>query len=212
MIGHAFQMFHNHCPIHPTDALDLQAFVDYVKPHIFHRRATMRKHAIVLGVFILFSFALQTPVHGANNWYAGLQLGPEFLTNNSDNLDNAFAFGVYGGYRLDRQLSLEGSLTTASHDGRGDSDIAITSLLFGPRLTAPVNRNLNLYGDVGLGIYFLDPDYGNSRSEGGLYLGAGMEFPLQQGIKIGMDFKYHVLFDNHPVDSDLVTLLFRLGF
>jgi len=173
----------------------------------------MRKHAIALGVFLLFFFALQTPVHGTiNNWYAGLQLGPEFLTNNSDNLDNAFTFGVYGGYRLDRQLSIEGSLTTASHDGRGDSDIAVTSLLFGPRLTAPVNRNLNLYGDVGLGIYFLDPDEGNSHSEGGLYLGAGMEFPLQQGIKIGMDFKYHVLFDNHPLDSDLVTLLFRLGF
>jgi hypothetical protein len=213
MIGHTFEMFHNHCPIRLSDVLDLQARFDYVKPHIFLRRAAMRKLAIVLGVFILFSLVMQTPVHGANNWYAGLQLGPEFLTNNTeDNWDNAVAFGVYGGYRLDRQLSLEGSLTTASHDGRGDSDLTITSLLFGPRLTAPVNRNLNLYGDAGFGIYFLDPDEGNSRSEGGIYLGAGLEFPLQQGIKIGMDFKYHVLFDNHPLDSDLVTLLFRLGF
>ena len=173
----------------------------------------MRKQTIVLGVFILFSLALQTTAYGANNWYAGLQLGPEFLANNTkDKWDNAAAFGVYGGYRLDRQLSLEGSMTAANHDGRGDSDLAITSLLFGPRLTAPVNRNLNLYGAVGLGIYFLDPDEGNSRSEGGIYLGAGMEFPLQQGIKIGMDFKYHVLFDNHPLDSDLVTILLRLGF
>jgi hypothetical protein len=173
----------------------------------------MKKQVIILTAFIFLSFFVQTPVQGANNWYAGLQLGPEFLTNNSDNnWDDAFAFGVYGGYRFDRQLNFEGSLTTASHNGSGDSDITITSLLFGPRITAPVNRNLNLYGDVGLGIYFLDPSYGDSDTEGGLYLGAGMEFPLQQGIKIGMDFKYHVLFDNHPLDSDLITLLFRLGF
>lgn len=176
----------------------------------------MGRQSIVLGALILIVLSLQTPAHALNNWYVGIQLGPEFLTNDTDNnLDNAVAFGVYGGYRMDRQLAFEASLTTASHDGIGNSELQVTSLLFGPRLTAQVNRNLNVYADVGFGIHFLDYQYGpydHSDTEAGMYLGAGMEFPLQNNIKLGMDFKYHALFNNDPVDSDFITLLLRIGF
>jgi opacity protein-like surface antigen len=68
---------------------------------------------------------------------------------------------------------------------------------------------------VGFGIHFLDYQYGpydHSDTEAGMYLGAGMEFPLQNNIKLGMDFKYHALFNNDPVDSDFITLLLRIGF
>ena len=177
----------------------------------------MKIQSIILGAVILFSFALQAPVHAAaNNFYGGIQLGPEFLTDNGDNsLDDAFAFGVYGGYRFDRQLALEASLTTASHDGDHNSELNVTSLLFGPRLTGQINPNMNVYGGVGLGIYFLDYEWGryhHSDTESGMYLGGGIEFPLQNNIKLGMDFKYHVIFDNNSVDSDLMTLLMRVGF
>jgi opacity protein-like surface antigen len=176
----------------------------------------MRRQSIILGALILFSFALQAPAHAANSLYAGVQLGSEFLTDDGDNsLDNAFAFGVYGGYRFDRQLALEASLTTASHDGVGNSNLNVTSLLFGPRLTGQINPKMNVYGGVGLGIYFLDYEWGpydDSKTESGLYLGGGIEFPLQNSIKLGMDFKYHVIFDHNSVDSDLMTLLLRVGF
>jgi len=180
------------------------------------RRIIMRRQSIILGALILMVLSLQAPAHAVNNWYAGIQLGPEFLTNDSDNsLDDAVAFGVYGGYRLDRQISLEGSLTTATHDGTGNSELNVTSILFGPCLSAQVNRNMNVYADAGLGVHFLDYQYGHydhSDTESGLYLGAGVEFPFQNNIKFGMDFKYHALFDNHPVNSDIITLLLRLGF
>jgi opacity protein-like surface antigen len=180
------------------------------------RRIIMRRQSIILGALILMILSLQAPAHAVNNWYAGIQLGPEFLTNDTDNsLDDAVAFGLYGGCRLDRQISLEGSLTTAQHNGRGNSDLNVTSLLFGPRLNAQVNRNMNVYADAGLGVHFLDYQYGpydHSDTESGLYLGAGIEFPFQGNVKFGIDFKYHALFDNHPVDSDIMTLLLRVGF
>jgi opacity protein-like surface antigen len=87
--------------------------------------------------------------------------------------------------------------------------------MFGPRLSAPVNRNMSVYADVGLGLHFFDYEYGpydHSDTESGLYLGAGVEFPFQGNVKFGMDFKYHALFENHPINSDIVTFLLRLGF
>jgi hypothetical protein len=158
-----------------------------------------------------------TPLHAAGAWYAGIQLGAEVLTDSHDDVDDSVAFGVYGGYHLDRMVSLEANLTTASHDidGPGDPEIDITSVLFGPRLTGQAGRNLNLYAGTGLGIYFLDyevRDYDDSETETGLYLGAGMEFPLQRDLNLGLDFKYHLLFDDDAIDSDIVTLLVRVGF
>lgn len=176
----------------------------------------MRKQSMTLGAFFLISIALLSPAYGANNFYAGVQLGSEFLTDDGDNsLDDAFAFGAYGGYRFDRQLSLEASLTTASHDGAGSSELNVSSLLFGPRLTGQVSPSLNVYGGVGLGLYFLDYEWGpydDSDTETGMYLGGGIEFPLQNNIRLGMDLKYHAIFDDDEMDSDLVTLLLRLGF
>jgi len=173
----------------------------------------MRRHTIVLGALILLVLALQSPAQASDNWYGGIQLGPEFLTDDHDGaIDDAFAFGAYGGYRFDRQLSLEASLLTANHDAPGHYDVNITSVLFGPRLSAPVNKNLILYGGVGLGLYFIDPDYDSSDTDLGLYFGGGMEFPIQSNLRLGLDFKYHATFDDDTIDSDLLTLLFRVGF
>lgn len=154
----------------------------------------------------------------ANPLYLGIQLGPEFITDDDSGLDDAVAFGVYGGYRLDYLLSLELSLTSASHDADHHSDVELdnTALLFGPRLNAGVGRGATLYAGAGLGIYFfeLDTPVGDDdETETGLYLGAGMEFPIQSNVKLGLDFKYHAMFDSDDsIDSDLLTLMFRVGF
>ena len=175
----------------------------------------MRHLSVITAVAVLLLSA--GPLHAADNLYAGIQLGSEFLTDSHDDMDDAVAFGIYGGYRLDRMVSLEANLTTATHDidGPGDAEISVTSLLFGPRLSSQAGRSVNLYADAGLGIHFLDYEYSvydDSDTEMGIYLGAGMEFPLQRGINMGLDFKYHILFDDDLLDSDLVTLLVRVGF
>lgn len=151
----------------------------------------------------------------ADNLYLGVQLGPEFITDDHNALDDAAAFGVYGGYRLDQLISLEGSLTYANHDAEHHSDMEIdnTALLFGPRLNAKAGRGVTLYAGAGLGMYFFDADHGDDETETGIYLGAGVEFPLQSNVDMGVDFKYHALFDSDDsIDSDLVTLLVRVGF
>jgi opacity protein-like surface antigen len=175
-----------------------------------------RPRFIICVLLLLLSLPLQASAFSTNKWYAGVQLGAEFLTSHTDeNWDDAVAFGIYGGYRIDRQLSLEGNLTTARHDGIGDSELDVTSILFGPRISGYVNRNVEIYADAGLGIDFLDYNYGpfnDSYTRSGLYLGAGIEFPIQSMIKLGLDFKYQALFSNDPINSDIITLLVRFGF
>jgi opacity protein-like surface antigen len=185
--------------------------------HIHSKGDHAMKKLFIMTVAFVFSI-LSLPVNGvcASNWYVGLELGPQFLTSDDgDNVDNALAYGIYGGYRFDRMLSLEAALTTGEHDVDGGGDLTITSILFGPRLSSQVSKNLVIYGDVGFGIYPIDYErrfYDDSETETGIYLGAGMEFPLQQSIRLGLDFKYHALFDDDTIDSDLVTLMFRVGF
>jgi opacity protein-like surface antigen len=154
----------------------------------------------------------------ADRWYVGALLGSEFFTSDAgDFFDDGIAYGVFGGYRLERQISLEASLTTASHEyniyHHGKDDIQVTSLVFGPRFSGMVGRNMELYAGAGLGLYHIDDDpRDETDTQSGLYLGGGIDFPLPQAMRLGMDFKYHVLFDNSPLDGDIVTLLVRLGF
>ncbi len=70
---------------------------------------------------------------------------------------------------LDRSISLEASLNTASHDIDHGGDLTITSLLFGPRLSGRFDRDLVLYAGAGLGIYPID--YDNHWHNGYYYRG-----------------------------------------
>ena len=170
----------------------------------------MRRMATVFCASVLFFLSSQSAGFCADEGYVGVQLGPQLLTS-EDDVDTAVAFGVYGGYRFDKMLSLEASLSTGTHDVDPGGDLTITSILFGPRISQQVDRNLVLYADGGLGIYPIDWDYGDSETETGLYLGVGMEFPLNGQFRAGLDLKYHVLLDDDTLDSDMVTLMVRLG-
>lgn len=175
----------------------------------------MKKMLMLIAALAAFSSA--APLHAASRTYVGLQIGPEFVTDSDTDLDTAVAFGVYGGYRVDRLLSLEASLTTAEHDfdAPGGSDLEVTSILFGPRINGRTTGGLTVYAGAGLGVHFLDYDRrpgDDTETESGIYMGAGMEVPLQRLMSLGVDFKYHVLFNDDDFDSDLVTILVRLGF
>ena len=118
---------------------------------------------------------------------------------------------------MERQISLEASLITASHEyhiyHHGEDNIQVTSLVFGPRFSGMVGRNMEMYAGAGLGLYHIDDNPGDENdTQSGLYLGGGIDFPLPQAMRLGLDLKYHALFDNNPLDGDIVTLLVRLGF
>jgi hypothetical protein len=166
---------------------------------------------------LLLALSLPLQASTLDKWYAGVQLGPEFLTSHTDaDWDNSMAFGVYGGFKIDRHLSFEGSVTIASHDGTRDSELDVTSVLFGPRISTYVKRNVEVYADAGIGIDFLDFTFGsydNTDTKAGLYLGAGIAFPIKGETKLGLDLKYQTLFsDEQPINSDIITVLVRFGF
>jgi len=173
----------------------------------------MRKTAAIFCASILVLLSAQASGFCADNGYVGIQIGPQFLPS-EDDVDTAAAFGIYGGYRFDRLLSLEASLTTGTHDVDPGGDLTITSILFGPRRSQQVDRNLVVYAGAGLGIYPIDYEhrlYDDSETEAGIYLGAGMEFPMKGNFRAGLDLKYHVLLDDDTLDSDIVTFMVRLG-
>ena len=169
-------------------------------------------------ILVTTAWVLLSPLmaSAADRWYVGMLLGSEFFTSDAgDYLDDGFAYGVFGGYRLDRQISLEASLSTASHDydvyHHGEVDV--TSLVFGPRFSGMVGRSVELYGGAGLGLYHIEDDpRDETDTQSGLYLGGGIDFLLPQAMRLGLDFKYHALFDNNPLDGDIVTFVVRLGF
>ncbi|HOJ15072.1 MAG TPA: porin family protein [Deltaproteobacteria bacterium] len=172
------------------------------------------KRLFVLAVCALAPF-LSSPCE-ASRAYVGVQVGPEIVSDSEADLETALGFGVYAGYRIDRMLGIEASLTTADHDpdGRGADGLEITSIIVGPRINAQAG-SARVYADVGLGLYFLDFESrvgDDTESSGGISMGAGIEVPLQRSMSLGMDLKYHVLFDDDDLDSDLVTLMVRLGF
>lgn len=170
----------------------------------------MRKTATIICASVFIFLSTQAAGLCADNGYLGIELGPQFLTS-EDDVDTAVALGIYGGYRLDKLLSLEAALTTGTHDVDPGGDVTITSILFGPRVSQQVDRNLVVYAGAGLGLYPIDWDYRDSDTEAGIYLGAGMEFPLNGNFRAGLDLKYHVLLDDNTVDSDIVTFMVRLG-
>ncbi len=181
----------------------------------------MKKSIVSIFVSILFLLTVQGTGICADKGYIGLQFGPQFLTDDDHgDADNALALGIYGGYRVDRNISLEASLNTASHDIDHGGDLTVTSLTFGGRLNGKIDQNLVVYAGAGLGIYpihydhhwYHDNYYGShSETEAGLYLGGGLEFPIQKNLRIGLDLKYNALFDDDTLDSDIFTMMIRLG-
>ncbi len=181
----------------------------------------MKKTIGIICISILFVLAGLTSGFCAGNGYLGIQLGPEFLTSDDHGtIDDGIGVGIYGGYRFDKTVSVEAALTTASHDVDYGGDLQITSLMIGPRVSGMINKDVIVYGGAGFGFYDVDYEYydhyhshvhHDTETETGLYLGGGMEILLKNKFRCGLDVKYHAMFDDDELDSDLITLMFRVG-
>lgn len=175
------------------------------------------KKVLIGAMLVMAGVFVSAQAHCASKGYVGVQVGPEFVTDSDTNLDTAVALGVYAGYRIDNLMSLEANLTTADHDydAPGDAGVEVTSILFGPRVNGRTASGVIVYAGAGLGIHFLDFEHrtgDDTETVSGIYMGAGMDVPLKRGMALGVDFKYHVLFDHDDLDSDIATVLIRLGF
>ncbi len=182
-------------------------------------------------VMVLLVGALLLPgspaIAAAQNWYIGAQLGQALLTGDSaDKVDDGISWGLFGGYRVNSTVRLDAALFYSSHDDEvedpGDYTIKILSFTFGPQFSTAVGKNVELYAGGGFGIYSIDLKYepeaqpGTPRDEAdgesGIYGCAGMNFLLRDNMYLGIDVRYHHVFEDEVLDGDMITMMVRLGF
>ena len=179
---------------------------------------------LLIGVLLLQATA---SIAAAQNWYLGAQLGQALLLGDSrDRVDDGISWGMFGGYRVNSHVRLDAALLYSSHDDEvqdlGDYTINILSFTFGPLFSTVVRKNVQLYGGGGLGIYVIDLTYepeaqpGTPRDEtdgeSGIYACAGINFPLRENRYLGIDVRYHHVFEDELLEGDMITMLVRLGF
>jgi len=159
-----------------------------------------------------------------NDFYVGAQVGYDVLTGNAGNeIDDGVSLGIFGGYMISEGISLEAGLTFSRHDDEpkkvGDETLDVISVLFGPRFIYYC-KDMRVYMDTGFGIYNCDykyrPELGlgyprdESDFESGIYGGIGMDFPVSGRIHVGLDLKYHHVFDDEVLDGDMLAPVFRV--
>ena len=183
----------------------------------------------LLKILLIGALLLPVPqaIMAAESWYLGVQLGQAILNGDAGNMaDDGISLGTFAGFRFNSHLSLETALLYPSHDDEvedpGDYTIDMLSFTFGPKFSTPVGRNVELYAGGGLGIYIVDLKYapegqpGTPRKEddgeSGIYGCAGINFPMKEHMRIGIDFAYHHVFENEVLDGDMITMTVRLGF
>jgi outer membrane protein W len=172
-------------------------------------------------------FQASPAIAAEQNWYLGAQIGQALLIgDSSDRVDDGISWGMFGGYRINSNVSLDAALFYSSHDDEvgdpGDYTINMLSFTFGPQFSAVMRRNVELYAGSGLGIYTIDFTYepegepktprDETDGESGIYGCAGMNFLLKKNMHLGFDVRYHHVFEDEVFDGDMITMMVRLGF
>ncbi|MCD6571362.1 MAG: porin family protein [Deltaproteobacteria bacterium] len=184
----------------------------------------LKRFSCVITLCLLILASFSSMAYADNGFYAGAQLGYAVLTSDAaSEMDDGVSLGIFGGYMISEDISLEATAAFSRHDDEpkkcGDHSLDVISVLFGPRFIYYF-KDMRVYMDAGFGIYNCDykyrpellPGYPRDENdfESGIYGGIGMDFPISGRIHVGLDLKYHHVFDNELLDGDMLTPVFRI--
>lgn len=126
-------------------------------------------------------------------------IGPHFGYYEAKNADNGdMMFGAALRMRLANAFGFEAAIDYRQEEYRNK---AITTKSWPVLLTGLIYPTQFIYGAVGVGWYNTQIDFHNELAEFdnkssqkfGWHFGAGVEFPLNQSLKIASDFRYTFL-------------------
>ena len=178
---------------------------------------------VALACTMLFGFSAAASAQGFD---LGAKVGYQSLTGDwGDAFDGALAYGVYGSWGFNPNVSLVGSWTYSKHK-TGDSASALanifSSLALGTPTLADVRMKMNqfdvnaqyrfpmekvtpyLLGGVGLDYWKIDGKaiqgaFSASTDESfwdfGVNVGGGLDFAVAENVKIGGEVTYSYIFD-----------------
>lgn len=123
-------------------------------------------------------------------------------------LDAGGAFSAGGGYALPQVLDLTAQFQTATHFDVYDEAVNVYSLTVGGRIfPLPMTTVVRPWLGAQVGWYYVDAygddydpfDDDDDEHEGddsfGLNAGAGLDFPINHRVSLGVDVRYHNAFD-----------------
>ena len=178
---------------------------------------------VALACTMLFGFSAAASAQGVD---VGAKVGYQTLTGDwGDAFDGALAYGLYGSYSFNPNVSIVGSWTYSKHK-TGDSASALanifTSLALGTPTLADVRMKMNqfdingqyrfpmekvtpyLLAGVGLDYWKVDwkaiqGAFDASADESfwdfGVNVGGGLDFAVAENVKIGGEITYSYIFD-----------------
>lgn len=157
----------------------------------------MKKILLVLSLFVI-------PAMAIDGLYIGGQVGQVLLQGNTKTFhDNAFGFGVDLGIRTQSYLDVTFQSQMSSHSG----DLKIYSETIGANVHFG-GADFDFSLGMGPGAYILKSSLA-SNTYFGLHGAAGADILISDELRIGMQGRYHFLFDEA---DDYWTLMARIGY
>lgn len=160
-------------------------------------------------VSTIFSVLPAQTAFALDGWYLGGQVGHIGLTSGgSSAYSNTIGFGLDLGVRTNAVLDLNLALQLSSHSG-GSGLTLISQAVSADLRLADVN-DFEFFAGGGPGFYFLKPS-GVTNSKFGLNFGLLGNVKIDENIRLGLNWKYHLLFDNQGF-GNYYTITMRFGY
>ncbi len=183
---------------------------------------TLQKTLIALAVGSLVSVGAQAAASYGNGYtgqpYAGVKVGQFMLDDDgTDSLDDATAYGVYGGYNFDPNFGAEveyiGSSDTDVRAGGVDGEYDVKTYgAYGTYRYYFPNTALYAKGKLGIANTKVDVNYDDgdsfSNSDTGIAGGVGLGYAVNSNF--GVEAEYAMM--DSDADAKLVTVGANLKF
>lgn len=166
----------------------------------------------------LLCAAVATPAlaQKENHWYMALDAGT--LNMQNSNYASPGSMTISGGYRMNRNLALEGGLTAVGDSTLYGAGTSTTARQGDVRFVAvgilPVSQSVELFGKAGIGFHTaritnnLNGSY-NQHTTGNAILGFGGQFNIN--TRFGLRLQYEHLGKSKATDTDTGADISRLS-